>query len=438
MTKRIVVAGGGFGGVNVAKALERLLPPGTAHVTLVNERNYMLYTPFMGAVAGGSLDPRHIAFPLREELDRTEIRVARIVGADPERHVLRLRDLEGQETELGYDRLVVSLGSVSRTPPVPGVEEHALGFKTLTEAVALRDRLLRTFETAEALGDVADLDAYLTFVIVGAGYAGLAATAEAQAFAADILPLYPRCRAHGMRWILVDSRERMMTDMPERLARFAERELQSRGVELLTEARVVELTADRARLSTGATVPTRTVVWAAGVKPNPVVVRLGLPLDATGRIEVDAYMRVRGQHNVWAIGDAAAVPDPARPGEACPPTRQHTVRQARPVAANVAASLGAGTMEPFTYRTRGVFVDLGRFEAVAVFFRLRLSGRGAWMLTRGYHLKQVPTPQRKLRLISDWVIDLFRRDTTDLGQVGRRISEPGAPALDPIDRDTSG
>lgn len=425
---RIVIAGGGFGGVAVARDLEAALPPGAAHVTLVNEHNFMLYTPFLGAVAGGSLDPRHIAFPLREELPRTRVRLARVEGADPEQSVVNVRDPQGEPDTLPYDQLVVCLGSVSRTPDVPGLVEHGLGFKTLSEAVALRDRLLRTLERAETIEDPAERAPQLSFVVVGAGYAGLAALAEMQAFAADVLPLYPRCREQGMRWFLVNSRERMISDVPERLARFAEEKLRARGVEIVTQTRVVEVARDSVRLSGGDSIATRTVVWTAGVSPTPVVRRLGLRLDHGGRIVVDECMRVEGHPGVWAIGDAAAVPDPARPGEMCPPTRQHAVRQAHQIAVNLVAAVAGEAPQPFTYRTRGVFVDLGRFSAVAVLLRLRMSGFPAWLLTRGYHLKQVPGPRRKISLISDWIVDLFDRDTTELGQLEHPIMAPAGRA----------
>lgn len=428
---RIVIAGGGFGGVAVARDLEATLSPGAADVTLVNEHNFMLYTPFLGAVAGGSLDPRHIAFPLREELPRTRVRLARVEGADPERRLVHVRDPQGDADALPYDQLVVCLGSVSRTPDVPGLVEHGLGFKTLSEAVALRDRLLRTLERAETIEDPEERAPQLSFVVVGAGYAGLAALAEMQAFAADVLPLYPRCREQGMRWFLVNSRERMISDVPERLARFAEEKLRARGVEIVTQTRVIEVARDSVRLSDGRSIATRTVVWTAGVAPTPVVRRLGLRLDGGGRIVVDDCLRVEGHPGVWAIGDAAAVPDPARPGEVCPPTRQHAVRQAHQIAANLVSAVAGAAPGPFTYRTRGVFVDLGRFSAVAVLLRLRMSGFPAWLLTRGYHLKQVPGPRRKISLISDWIVDLFDRDTTELGQLEHPITAPAGDESDP-------
>ena len=424
---KIVIAGGGFGGFHAARTLEQRLGPSDARLTLVNDQNFLLYTPFMGAVAGGALEARHIAMPLREALPSTDVRVVRVESADPERHILRVRNQVGKEEDLSYDRLVVALGSVTRVLPVPGLVEYAVGFKTLSEAVSLRDRVLRTLEMAETLEDDAERAEWLTFVFVGGGYAGLGGLAEVQDFALDVVRLYPRCRAQGLRFVLVESQDHIMGEVPERLGAFALREIRGRGTELRLSTRVTAVGPDHVVLSTGESVPTRLVVWTAGVKPAPAVERLGLPLDETGRIRVDAQMRVQGVDDVWALGDAAAVPDPANSGKPCPPTRQHAMRQGWRVGANVAASVGHGQPEPFSYRTRGVFVDLGRFRAVALFMGVRLRGRPAWLLTRWFHLKWVTGWGRRVQLITDWLTDrAFHRDVSELGQQGHRIGEPDA------------
>ena len=422
---KIVIAGGGFGGFHAARTLEQRLGPSHARLTLVNDENFLLYTPFMGSVAGGALEARHIAMPLREALPATDVRVVRVESADPDRHILRVRNQVGKEEDLSYDRLVVALGSVTRVLPVPGLVEYAVGFKTLSEAVSLRDRVLRTLEMAETLEDDTERAEWLTFVFVGGGYAGLGGLAEVQDFALDVVRLYPRCRAQGLRFVLVESQDHIMGEVPERLGAFALREIRGRGTELRLSTRVTAVGPDHVVLSTGETVPTRLVVWTAGVKPAPAVERLGLPLDETGRIRVDAQMRVEGVEDVWALGDAAAVPDPANSGKPCPPTRQHAMRQGWRVGANVAASVGQGQAEPFTYRTRGVFVDLGRFRAVALFMGVRLRGRPAWLLTRWFHLKWVTGWGRRVQLITDWMTDrAFHRDVSELGQQGHRIGEP--------------
>src|SRR3954468_14722514 len=335
MAWHVVIAGGGFGGFYAARTLERVLPPQAARITLVNDVNFMLYTPLLPGAAAGTLEPRHVVVPLREELKRTDLRLGRVCSAEPQQNRITIRTAEGHKEELSYDQLVVSLGSVSRSLPVPGLTEYAKGFKTLPDAVELRNHVLRTLEAAETVEDPAARQAWLTYVFVGAGYAGLEGLAELQDFAADVIELYPRCRTQGMRWILVEARDRVMPEIPESLAAFAERELRGRGIEIRTGTTLDELTATTARLSDGEVVPTRTCVWTAGVRPHPAVEQLGLPLDERGRVRVDATMRVQGRSNVWAIGDAAAVPDPAKKGGApTPPTAQHAIRNGRPAPAN--------------------------------------------------------------------------------------------------------
>jgi len=430
----IVIAGGGFGGYHAARTLEKTLPPHSARVTLVSDVNFLLYTPLLPGAAAGTLEPRHVVVPLREQLSTTDLWLGRVSGAAPDERCLLVDSLDGRRHRLHYDQLIVALGSTSRTLPIPGLVEHAIGFKTLSEAITLRNRVVSLLEVAETVHDAEMRAEYLTFVFVGAGYAGLEGLAELQDFMSDVIDLYPRCRVQGMRWILVEAKERVMPEVAPDLAAFAERELRGRGIEIRTSTTIEEVADRWTRLKGGEVIPTRTVVWTAGVKPHPVVGRLGLPLTDAGRIDVDATMRVRGRRDVWAIGDAAAVPDPARKGQPSPPTAQHAIRQGRRVARNVAAELGAhGSVKPFTYRTLGVFVDMGRHQAVASTMGIKWRGFPAWFLARTYHLLNMPGTKRKARLVVDWTVALlFRgRDTSELGQLGHPPEldqHPGAVA----------
>ncbi|ADB51265.1 NAD(P)/FAD-dependent oxidoreductase [Conexibacter woesei] len=416
----IVIAGGGFGGYYAARTLEKQLPQHSARITLVNDVNFMLFTPLLPGAAAGTLEPRHVVVPLREQLKRTDLWLGHVTGADPGRNQLVVDSLDGRRHELHYDQLVVALGSISRTLPIPGLAEHAVGFKTLSEAIALRNRVITMLEIAETVHDAEQRAEFLTFVFVGAGYAGLEGIAELQDFVTDVIDLYPRCRVQGVRFMLVEARDRVMPEVAPRLADFAQRELRGRGIEIRTNTTVEALDERSVTLKGGEVVPARTVAWTAGVKPHPVVARLGLPLERGGRIEVDQTMRVRGHDDVWAIGDAAAIPDPARKGELSPPTAQHAIRQGRRVARNVAAELGAGgRVRPFTYKTKGVFVDMGRHQAVASTMGIRWRGFPAWFLARTYHLANMPGWHRKSRLVVDWTVSLlFPRDTSELGQIG--------------------
>ncbi len=415
----VVIAGGGFGGFYAARALERRLPRQSATVTLVNEANFMLYTPLLPGAAGATLDPRHVVVSLRSQLRRTELEIGRVTGAAPARRTLSLRRIDGEEIELHYDHLLVALGSVSRTLPIPGLAEHAIGLKSLSDATALRNQVLRCLDIAESLEDETSRREYLGFVFVGGGYAGVEGLAELQDFAAQAIELYPRCRAQGMRWVLVEARERIMGEVPESLSRFAAGELRGRGIEIRTGATVSEIGAAAIELADGERIPTRMVVWTAGVSPSPAVSQLGLPLDGQGRIPVDRTLRVAGHAGTWAIGDCAAVPDPARRGQACPPTAQHAVRQGRLAAANIARTLASSAPRPFRYRTAGVFAELGSGKAVAITLGIRWRGFPAWLLARTYHLLLMPGLGRRLRLLVDWNVALvFGRDTSSPGRLG--------------------
>jgi NADH:ubiquinone reductase (H+-translocating) len=416
----VVIAGGGFGGLYTARALERVLPAHSARVTLVNEANFMLYTPLLPGAAGATLDPRHVVVPLRTQLGHTDLLIGRVLSGDPNARALAVRRIDGEEVTLSYDRLVVALGSVSRTLPIPGLAEHAIGLKSLADATALRNQVLSCLDIAESLEDPARRAEYLGFVFVGAGYAGVEGLAELQDFASRVIDLYPRCEAQGMRWVLVEARERIMGEVSEGLSKFARRELEGRGIEVLTETTLREVSDHSATLCDGEQVPARTVVWTAGVKPAPAVARLGLPLQGGGRIVADRRMRVQGHHGqVWAIGDCAAVPDPAHRGRPCPPTAQHALRQGRRVARNVAATLGNGRERPFRWHSLGVVAELGHNQAVAITAGIRWRGLPAWFIARTYHLLLMPGLGRKLRLLVDWNVALiFGRDASDPGRLG--------------------
>jgi NADH dehydrogenase len=417
---RVVIAGGGFGGLYAARRLERRLPHQSAHVTMVTEANFLLYTPLLPGAASGALDPRHVVVPLRDELHRTDIRLGRVTAGDPAARRLDYVTPDGRNESCEYDQLIVALGSVSRVLPVPGLAEHGMGFKTISEAIALRNRALWCLEIAESLESPEERRPWLTFIFVGAGYAGLEGIAELQDCVADVIDRYPRSRMDSTRWILVEAGERIMPEIHPGLAEFAARELRGRGIDIRTSTTLESMTDTSASLSTGEEIPCRTLVWTAGVRPSPVIAKLGLPLDERGRIVTDEYLRVPGHDGVWAIGDAAAVPDPAAGGKRpSPPTAQHALRQGRLVGANVAAALGHGHLEKFTYKTLGVFVDMGRYKAVAEMLRIRMRGFPAWFAARTYHLALMPGTSRRVRLLSDWTVALFfNRDASELGQLG--------------------
>jgi len=418
MAWNIVIAGGGFAGATVARDLEKLLPRQSARLSLVNDVNFALYTPFLPEAAAGTLEPRHVVTPLRDILHRANLRLGVVDSHDPEARTVNIRDHGGESETMPYDHLVLAPGSISRFLPIPGLSEHAVGFKGLSDAIYLRNHVIETLEMANSTEDPALRDQLLTYVFVGGGYSGLEALAELQDFAADAMQHYPRARLHGMRWVLVEARDRVLTEVDAGLADYAVRELRGRGINILMSTTLDEVTATTATISTGEVIATRTVVWTAGVVPHPSLKSLAVPLDEHGKVIVDSSCAVEGMPGVWALGDAAAVPDPT--GGLCPPTAQHAVRQAPIVAANIAAAVGIGTPRKFEYRGGAAFVNLGRYKAVGKIGNFKFRGFLAWWMARSYHMSQIPGLSRKIRAVIDWTASLpFSRDLAEVGSIGR-------------------
>ncbi len=419
MAWNVVIAGGGFGGLYAARELERLMPRQSARLILVNDVNFMLYAPFLPEAAAGTLEPRHVVTPIRDYLKRTNLRLGAVTGHDPQARTVTLTDHDGEAEELPYDQLLLSVGAVSRLLPVPGLDRHAIGFKSLADAIWLRNHVVETLEEANATSDPARQDELLTYVFVGGGYSGLEALAELQDFAADAMRRYPRARLHGMRWILLDAADRVLPEIDAPLADYAVRELRGRGIDVRLETRIERVEANSVTFSTGETIPARTLVWTAGVAPHPSLRNLAVPLDDRGRVVVDSHLRVEGLDGVYALGDCAAVPDPLDPSRACPPTAQHAVRQGPVAARNIAAALGVGTSAPYSYEAKAAFVNLGHYKAVGRLGATRFRGFPAWWLARTYHMSQIPGFARKVRAVADWTVGLpFARDVSEVGSIG--------------------
>lgn len=404
----VLVVGGGFAGGYVARLL------GAGGATIVSPENFMLFTPLLPEAASGTIEPRHVVVPLRQMCPRAELLLGTVVSLDEERRVVGVSTTDAGEFEIGYDQLVLAPGAVTRTFPVPGLAEHALGFKDLADAIHLRNRVLRELEAADAELDEAEAACHLTFVFVGAGYAGVEALAELSDLVADALRYYPRLRGVRQRWVLVDAAPKILSEIPTRLGEYAARELAGRGVEIHVGTTLDSIDEREAVLSNGERIRTHTLVWTAGVKANPLLAAWGLPLDERGRVRVDRFLRVDGRENVWALGDAAAVPNTRTPGRVDPPTCQHALRQARRLAKNL-----QGPPQPYGYKMLGQVATLGRYKGIADILGLRFSGFPGWFLTRSYHLLQLPLFSRKLRVVVDWTTSLFfRRDIAELSMLG--------------------
>ena len=404
----VLVVGGGFAGSYVARLL------GRRGATIVSPENSMLFTPMLPEAASGTLEPRHVVVPLRQMCPHAELLLGSAVGLDESGRLVDVETPDAGRFEVEYEQLVLALGAVPRTFPVPGLVENAVGFKDLADAIHLRNHVLRELEAADAALEVAEAEAHLSFVFVGAGYAGVEALAELSDLVADALRWYPRLRGVRRRWVLVDAAPKILSEIPTRLGEYAARELTRRGVEIHVETTLQAAAADHVVLSSGERIPTHTLVWTAGVKADPFLAELGLPLDERGRVRVDQFLRVEGRTNVWALGDAAAVPNTRTPGAFDPPTSQHALRQARRLAKNL-----TGELEPYGYRMLGQVATLGRYKGIADVMGVRFRGFPGWFLTRSYHLLQLPLVSRRLRVVTDWTTSLFfRRDIAELSMLG--------------------
>ncbi|MEU5766383.1 FAD-dependent oxidoreductase [Streptomyces asoensis] len=416
-----MIVGAGFAGYRAARSLARA-SRGRADITLLNPTDHFVYVPLLPQVAAGILEPRRVAVPLSGLLPEVRPVLGKADRVDLDARAVHFTDPEGERGTLGYDRLVLAAGSVTRLLPVPGVAEHAHGFRGLPEALHLRDHLTRQVELAASGGDARERTARCTFVVVGAGYTGTEVAAHGQLFTDALVRSHPGRGRMRPRWLLLDTASRVLPELDERLSRTAERVLRRRGVEVRTGTSVREATRDGVLLTDGEFVPSRTLVWCVGVRPDPLVESLGLPLER-GRLLVEPTLQVPGRPEVFACGDAAAVPDLDRPGEYTPMTAQHAWRQGRVAGHNVAASLGAGGRaagpRPYRHRDLGFLVDLGGVRAAADPLGVRLPGPAAAAVTRGYHLAAMPG--NRVRVAADWLLDaVLPRRSVQLGLVRSR------------------
>ncbi len=412
---RIVIVGAGFAGYRTARTLSRLTRH-QADIVLLNPTDYFLYLPLLPQVAAGILEPRRVSVSLSGTLPRVRLVLGEADGIDLDGRTVHYTDPEGGEGTLRYDRLVLAAGSVNKLLPIPGVAEHAHGFRGLPEALYLRDHVTRQVELAAAADDRAECAARCTFVVVGAGYTGTEVAAHGQMYTDAQVRRHPMRTGMRPRWMLLDVAERVLPEMDERLSRTAERVLRQRGVDVRMGTSVKEATHDGVLLTDGTTVDTRTLVWCVGVRPDPLVESLGLPMER-GRLLVDPHLQVPGRPELFACGDVAAVPDLTKPGQYTPMTAQHAWRHGKVCAENVAASLGiGGQRRAYRHRDMGFVVDLGGAKAAANPLGVPMSGPAAGAVPRGYHLAAMPG--NRVRVAADWLLDaVLPRQAVQLGLV---------------------
>ena len=407
---KILIVGGGYAGLYTARGLERLLGDDEAEIIIVDPLPYMAYLPFLPEVAAGSIEPRHAIVPLRRHLRRTRVVQASITAIDHAAKVATIQPEIGEPSTIEYDALVMTAGSVSRTFPIPGVADQAIGMKTIEEAIAVRDRLISSFAKAAALPEGPERDRLLTVVVVGGGFAGIETIAELRDLATHLLSRFREITFEEVTFHLVEAMGRIMPEVSDSTAEWVVEDLRNRGVDVHLETQLQSAVDGVIELSTGERFAADLIIWTAGVMANPVVRLTDLPLDERGRVTTLPTLQVVRDGEVvpdaWAAGDVAAVPDISNtpgPGGFCVPNAQHAVRQAKLLAKNVVAVLRGEAPREYIHDNQGAVAGLGLWNGVFQKGRIAIKGPLAWLAHRGYHGFAMPTWERKLRVFGDWI-----------------------------------
>jgi NADH:ubiquinone reductase (H+-translocating) len=425
---RILIVGGGYVGMYTALHLRRKLRRGEAEICVIDPKSYMTYQPFLPEAAAGNLAERHVVAPLRQVLRGVEVLNGTVTAISSADRYVDFHPIMGDSRRIPFDMIVVAPGSISRTLPIDGLADRGIGFKTVGEAIFLRNHVLTQLDIAASAQDPQLRRSALTFVFVGGGFAGVEALAELEDMARDACRYYPGVEPEDMRWLLVEATHRILPEVGPKMGQRAQEELRSRGIDLRLSTRLRSAAGGRIVLDDGTEFDANTLVWTAGVKAHPMLVESDLPLDPTGRLKATPELTVEGMPGVFTAGDCAAVPDLTAPdgGAAtmCAPNAQHAVRQARRLALNIVAYLRGKPLKPYRHAYAGSVASLGLHRGVAYVYRIKLTGWPAWFLHRTYHLARVPTLNRKVRVVADWTLALlFPREIVSLGTVERPREE---------------
>ncbi|MER6257694.1 NAD(P)/FAD-dependent oxidoreductase [Streptomyces sp. NPDC001584] len=422
---RILIVGGGYVGMYTALRLQRKLRAGEAEVTVVTTEPYMTYQPFLPEAAAGAISPRHVVVPLRRVLGKCRIVIGEAKRIDHAKRTVTVKTLATADegtgpVEMEYDELVLAPGSISRTLPVPGLADYGIGFKTVEEAIGLRNHVIEQMDIASSTRDPALRDAALTFVFVGGGFAGVEALGELEDMARYAARYYHNIKPEDMKWVLVEASDRILPEVGPEMGVYTVRELRRRNIDVRLETRLESCENRVAVLSDGAHFPTRTVVWTAGVKPHPILAASDLPKNEHGRLACTSFLTVEGVEHAWSAGDAAAVPDitAAEKGRDCAPNAQHAVRQAKVLADNLLAALRGEVLTEYAHKYAGSVASLGLHRGVAHIYGRKLKAYPAWFMHRAYHLSRVPSFNRKMRVLAEWTLSgLFKREIVSLGSL---------------------
>ncbi|MEV6490146.1 NAD(P)/FAD-dependent oxidoreductase [Actinoplanes sp. NPDC051633] len=420
--QRVIVVGAGHVGLYAALRLSKKLSARQAEVVVIDPQPHMTYQPFLPEAAAGNISPRHAVVPLRRELKRCRIVAGEVTRIEHARKTVTIQPIEGPATEMDYDHIIVAPGSVSRTLPIPGLRENGIGFKTIGEAIYLRNHILDRLDVAAVTPDPSVRRASLTFVFVGGGYAGIEALAEMEDVVRDALPTYPELRQDEVRFVLVEATNRILPEVGPDMGAYAARQLDARGIELRLGTRLESCVDGWIELSDGERFKAETLVWTAGVKPSPMLDRTDLPRGPRGHLTALPTLQIvdgdRVLEGAWTAGDCAQVPDLTNPGAYCSPSAQHAVRQAAVLAANIRQSIIGGPLKNYKHKYAGSVASLGLHKGVAQVYGIKLKGLPAWFMHRTYHVSRIPSLNRKARVVADWTLAfLFKRETISLGQL---------------------
>ncbi|MEU1146009.1 NAD(P)/FAD-dependent oxidoreductase [Streptomyces sp. NPDC005863] len=423
---RILIVGGGFAGMECAHKLEKKLSPHEAELRLISPQDHQLYLPLLPHVASGVLTPQSVAVPLRRMLRRTKIVPGGAVGIDPKAKAVVVRKINGEEVVERYDYLVLTPGSVTRQFDIPGVAEHAVGVKTLAEAAWIRDHVISQLDLAAASSSREEREQRLQFVVVGGGYAGVETAAYLQRLTCAAVKRYPGLDVSQIKWHVVDVAPKLMPELGDRLGEKAMEIMQRRGVHVSLGVSVAKATEDTVTLTDDRVLPCRTLIWTAGVAPSPLIATLDAETNK-GRLVVRPDLTVPGVDGVFALGDAAAVPDLAKGGDAiCPPTAQHAMRQGWAAAKNVLAALRGFPLTDYRHKDMGLVVDLGGIQAVSKPLGVQLTGLPAQVVARGYHLGALRTVTARFRTAANWGLNALAGD--DYVRTGFQAQRPATLA----------
>lgn len=406
--QRILILGGGFGGLYAALRLEKIFSGDESiEITLLSDENFLLFTPMLPEVPSGSIEAKHIVSPLRAFFRKVKFQNAAVESIDLQtRVVVPSHCGVCGPRRLEFDHLVLALGSTTQFHGLPGVAENAFPMKTLSDAMVLRNHIIDVFEHADMQSEPATREAMLTIVVAGGGFAGAETVAELRDFAYTVRRYYSNIRPEEVRVVLVHSGPRIMPEISETLALYAARKLRTKGIEVVLNTRVASAASAWVELSNGEKIVTRTLIWTAGVAPSPLLATTSCQLNRRGQVAVNEFLEAPGHPGIWALGDCAEIPTP-QAGQSYPPTAQHAIRQGKVVAENIAASIKGRRGRPFAYKPLGMLASLGRRSAVAEICGFRFSGFFAWWLWRTVYLFKLPGLERKVRVAMDWTLDLF-------------------------------